>query len=222
MRLMSKTSMATLGAMVLAATAMAAEVPVGMVIAAQSANIDRAPAALGANVYKGDTLNTTSGGTLHLRVGSGQLYVLAMTTAMMSEDSNRLVARILSGTAGLSATAADPLEIETPAGVLRPADNGHAYGQVTVLAPNKVLITSYEGTLLLTRNGESRKIEAGKSYSVSVPAAAGGAAQTPQGYPNGPSASTKSQDIFDGVVIGGTALTGWLLWRTFSESPDAP
>ena len=61
--------MAGLGALVLAATAMAAEVPVGMVTVAQSANIDRAPAALGANVYNGDTLSTTKDGALRLRVG---------------------------------------------------------------------------------------------------------------------------------------------------------
>ena len=86
-RALSKISVAGLSAVVLAASVMAAEVPVGMVMVAQSANIDRAPASLGTNVYIGDTLNTTTGGSLRLRVGAGQFYMMAMTTAMVSRDS---------------------------------------------------------------------------------------------------------------------------------------
>jgi hypothetical protein len=226
---LSRISMAGLGALVLAATAMAAEVPVGMVTVAQSANIDRAPAALGANVYNGDTLSTTKDGALRLRVGAGQVYMTAMTNAMVSRDSDRLVANILSGTAGISATAADPVEIYTVAGMLRPADNARAFGQVTILAPNRVLVTSFEGTLLLTRGGVSRKIEAGKSYSVTVPASAG--AQIPQGYPNGNGqggsgsgggSGNGGQTGFDIGVGAGTLLLGYGLYTVFSESQSNP
>jgi hypothetical protein len=223
---LSKVSMAALAAVVLGATVMAAEIPVGMVIVAQSANIDRAPASLGANVYNGDTLSTTKDGALRLRVGAGQLYMMAMTNAMVSQDSNRLVARILGGTAGISATAADPVELATAVGVLRPADNSRAYGQVTIVSPTTVLITSYQGTLLLTHGSESRKIEAGKSYSVSVPPAAGAPAQTPQGYPNngggGNGSGNGGQIAFDAVVAGGAAAAGYALWTVFSESPSNP
>ena len=206
------------------AATLAAVIPTGVVSVAQGANVDGAQAALGANIYAGDLLSTGETGILRMRIGTGQMFLLASSDASMTQDHQRMDLLIRRGTAGFSATANDPLEIDTPIGTLRPADDGRAYGQVSMLTPNVVAITSYQGNLLLTRNGESRTIEAGKSYRVSLATnAAAGAPPAPAGQqPRGAGSSASGQGIFDAIVAGGTAGAGLALWFVLSESPSKP
>jgi hypothetical protein len=218
-----KISIATIFAIMFAMVAKSAAPPLGMVIVAQNARVDSADASAGADVYAGDNLNTGAGGTVRLRIGAGQLYIAGMSNATLAQDANRVDAQLISGTAGFSATNADPLEIETAVGTLRPADKSRAFGQATVIGVNRVLITSYEGTLLLIRNGEEHMIEAGKSYTVSVPLApspAAPAGQVPQ--PTSGGNNNGGQWVFDAVVIGGAGAAGYVLWTIFCESQSTP
>ncbi|HTZ74955.1 MAG TPA: hypothetical protein VMB47_13615 [Candidatus Aquilonibacter sp.] len=205
--------------------AMAADIPTGVVSDSVLANVDGTNAALGANVYAGDALSTNSGGTLRLRVGSGQLFLLASSDASMTQDHSRIDLLMRSGTAGFSATDTDPLEIDTPVGTVRPANDKHAYGQVTLIGPRQILITSYEGTLLLTRNGEERLIEAGKSYRVTLAADSANApapAPDPQSGQGAGAGGHKHQWIFDLAIAGGAGGLGYLAWHFLCESPSAP
>lgn len=210
-------------ALLFATAANSAEPPLGSVMVAQNANIDRTLASLGTNIYSGDRLNTTIGGMLRLRIGQSQLYMLAMSEMKLVQDGPRVDAQLYSGTAGLAATAKDAVEIETAVGMIRPADDSRAFGQATVVGVNRVNITCFEGTLLLTRNGASRTIEAGKSYTVSVPLAQ----DPPQAGPSAPPSNNKGSGsgdgwIFSAVVTGGAALAGFALWEVFSESQSTP
>lgn len=205
------------------AVTIAADIPTGVVSDAVHAHVDGADATLGANVYAGDALETYPGGSLRLRVGAGQLFLLASSDANITQDHARIDMLMNNGTAGLSAKIDDPLEIDTPVGTLRPADEKHAFGQVSVVGSRQVIVTSYEGTLSLTHNGEQRLIEAGKSYRVSLaagPAAAPAAA--PQGGQGAGSGRNNSHLVVDTVVIGGAALAGFLVWHVMTESPSAP
>jgi hypothetical protein len=185
--------------------------------------VDGVEAALGANIYSGDALNTYEGGTLRLRVGTGQLFMLASSDASMTQDHGRMDMLIQRGTAGFSATIDDPLEIETPVGTLRPANTARSFGQVTITGPNQAIITSYEGSMVLTRGAESRTIGAGESYRVSVAAkSSGAAAGSPQGGQGSGTASAKGQLVFDAIVIGGAAAAGVVLWTILCESQSTP
>lgn len=206
------------------AVTIGADIPTGVVSDAVHAHVDGADATLGANVYAGDALETYPGGSLRLRVGAGQLFLLASSDASITQDHARIDMLMKNGTAGLSAKIDDPLEIDTPVGTLRPADEKHAFGQVSVVGSRQVIVTSYEGTLSLTHNGEQRLIEAGKSYRMSLapgPAAAPAAA-APQGGQGAGSGGNNSHLVVDTVVIGGAALAGFLVWHVMTESPSAP
>jgi hypothetical protein len=206
-----------------AAMAIAADIPTGVVSDAVHALVDGVDATLGANVYAGDALSTSPGGALRLRVGAGQLFLLASSDASMTQDHGRVDMLMRNGTAGLSATIDDPLEIDTPVGTLRPADDKHAFGEVSVLGSRQVIVTSYEGTLSLTHNGEARTIEAGKSYRVTL--AAGPASAAPQGGQGAGSGGNNNNNghlVIDAVVVGAAALAGFLAWQVISESPSAP
>jgi hypothetical protein len=205
--------------------AMAADIPTGVVSDAVRANVDGTNAALGANVYAGDALTTNSGGTLRLRVGSGQLFLLASSDASMTQDHGRIDMLVKTGTAGFSATDVDPLEIDTPVGTVRPANDQHSYGQVTLIGPRQILITSYSGTLLLTRNGEDRLIEAGKSYRVTLAADSANEpapAPDPQGGAGAGTGSHKHQWLFDAAIAAAAGGGGYAIWDILCESPSAP
>ena len=134
---------------------------------------------------------------------------------------------VASGTVGfVSVTSAD-IELQTPVALVRPANGQRAQGQVTVTGPNHMIVSAYSGALLVERNGESRIVEAGKSYNVSFdpnatpsaqqPAGAGTQDQNENGNGNngnngndngngGGNHRDKGQLIFDTVVLGATAV----------------
>ena len=225
---MVKTAVVGVAALLCAIVALSAERPLGMVTVAQNARVDTADATLGANVYAGDALNTSDGGTLRLRIGSGQLYIMGDTNAVLASDGDRVDARVMTGTAGFSATASDPLEIETPVGVLRPADNSRAFGQATITGPQKALIAVYEGTLLLSRSGEELELAAGKSYSISLAPTAAAAAPVPAAdpTPQAPQGSgtghRSKQWIVEAILVGGAAAGGYGVWEWLTESSSTP
>src|SRR5579863_327201 len=219
--------------------------PLGVVIQAQDALLSNANAAIGATVYPGDALATERDGTLRLRVGgAGQLYLAPSSSASLTQNEKITHVSVTSGTVGfVSVTAAD-LELQTPVALVRPANGQRAQGQVTVTGPNQMIVSAYNGALLVVRNGESRIVEAGKSYSVrfdpnATPTAqnASGAGTSDQngngngnGNDNGQNGNgsgngnghDKGQLIFDAVVLGVTAGAGFAIWHFVTESTTSP
>src|ERR1700691_3571420 len=76
------------------------EKPLGMVVLATNAHLDSADAAMGANVYAGDALDTASGGTLRLKVGTGQIYLMSESAAQFLPGESGAHAKLLRGTIG--------------------------------------------------------------------------------------------------------------------------
>jgi hypothetical protein len=221
MRLLRKAAVGVGVTLLSVAVTIAADVPTGVVSDAVLAHVDGADAAPGANVYAGDALNTYAGGTLRMRVGSGQLFLLASSQASVTQDHGRIDMLMKEGTAGFSATIDDPLEIDTPVGTLRPANDKHAFGQVTITGARQIIVTSYEGTLSLSHNGEERLIEAGKSYRVTL-ASEPSAPPDPQRRQGAGAGNNHHQLVFDAIIIGGTAAIGYAVWHVLCESPSNP
>ena len=212
-----------------ATVTLSAEMPVGMVSVAQNSLLDGANAVMGTNVYAGDAMKTLSNGTLRLRLGTSQFYMLQSTEATLAQDSGRLNARLARGTAGFSAIGSDKIEIETPLGVLRPADAGRAFGQISITAPNQAVVSSYEGNMILSLDGEDYPIAAGKSFRVTMADDAGGGGGSPIDDPQY-GVGTRDQKrpkshrhlIFDLIILGGAAGIGYWIWQETTESPSAP
>lgn len=222
MRLLGKVAVAASVALLGVAVVIAADVPTGVVSNAVRAHVDGADAALGANVYAGDSLNTYPGGTLRMRVGAGQLFMLESSEASVTQDHGLVDMLMKSGTAGLSGTIDDPLEIDTPVGTLRPANGKHAFGQVTITGGNQIIVTSYEGTLSLTHEGEERMVEAGKSYRVTLAAQPASPAAYPQRGQGAGTGNNHRKLIFELILVGGTAAIGYGVWHALAVSPSSP
>jgi hypothetical protein len=200
------------------------EKPLGLVTQAQEAHLGSANVAIGTTVYPGDTLATDEGGTVRLKVGGSQFYLLASSVATLSESSSVVSASVSRGTVGFSSNGTDQLSLQIPEGTLRAANGQPAYGQVTLLGPREVVISAYRGTLVLDNEGELHEIPAGKSYRVTMdldpavepqgPAGAGGT--------NKVVAPKRRHLLFDLIVLGAAGGAGYALWYHLSESPSTP
>lgn len=218
----------------------AAEQPLGIVIQTQDALLSNAVAQLGATVYAGDSVATEQDGTLRLRVASGQLYLTPSSSASLTQNAKVAHISVTRGTVGFVGVTAAQLELETPIGSIRPANGMRAQGQVTVTGPHQMIVSAYSGALVVERNGESRTVEAGKSYNVTFDPDAAPAAQAPAGAGTGQSGnntgggnnggnngggngqSNRGQLIFDALVIGGTAGAAAIVWHYVTESSTSP
>jgi len=144
------------------------EKPLGVVAQAQRARLDNANAAMGASVYAGDTFETESGGTLRLRFGSSQTYLLASSAVTVSESSTGALITIERGTVGISSSTSGQVALDTPAGIVRGTEGKPAYGQVTITQPGEMIVSAYRGDLILDNEGELHTIPEGKSYRIVI------------------------------------------------------
>ncbi|HXU20308.1 MAG TPA: hypothetical protein VN788_06990 [Verrucomicrobiae bacterium] len=159
----------------------AASKPLGMVVAADHAYLDHANAASGASVYSDDALITDEGGSLRLSVGASQIYLLSLSSASLEPRNDKVQARIDRGTMGFSTARPSQLQIQTPVGLVHGADANPIFGQVSLLSPSKLRISSYEGTLVVDDvSGERKIIAQGETYEATlVSEASGGSDNNP-------------------------------------------
>jgi hypothetical protein len=205
----------------------AAEKPLGTVIQAQEAQLDSAKLAVGTSVYRGDTLATEAGGQLRVKLRCTQLYLLADSTATLEQDAGTVHATVTRGTVGFSSNCAGDIELEIPQGVLRAADGQPAYGQVTILGPQEVVISTYRGALVLDNDGELHTIPAGTNYRVTMafdqadqqptPASAGGDNPIVQ-----PRKRRRRKLAFYLIFSGAVAGLTYVIWDHLDVSPSAP
>lgn len=147
----------------------ASEKPLAVVLVADHAKLDNANATIGADVFAGDALATDQGGSLRLTVGTSQVYLLSASSATLAQHDSKVQARVSLGTVGFSTPAQSQLEIQTALGTIRAADGQPIFGQVSVLSPTKVRVSSYQGTLLVADVGGGEKlIAAGETYEATL------------------------------------------------------
>jgi len=210
-----------IGALVSLPAMAASEKPLATVVAAQSAHLANLNAVPGADVFLDDSLVTDAGGSLRLKVGSGQVYLLGSSEATLRQQENKVLAKVYRGTLGFSTPAPEQLEVETPLGVVRGADGSPVYGQVALTSSEKMVITAYEGTLVVERDGQLQTIRPGQAYSASlVPDASGGNDVGVQGVGN--SGVNKTHLLFALLIAGAAAGVAAGLYITQSESCMMP
>jgi hypothetical protein len=203
--------------------------PLGLVTQAENAHIGNAKVAIGTTIFPGDTLATESGGALRLNFGSSQLYLLSASSATLSQSASATMVHAVvgHGTVGFSSNGTDHIELEIPQGILRAANSEPAYGQVTIVGPLEVIISTYRGTLSLDHDGEVRDIPAGRSYRVTMelePAAAATQPQAPAGVGgSGTKPALNTATLAWAVVaVGAAGGVAYVIWDVLSESSSTP
>ena len=208
----------------LPAFAAAAARPLGLVIQAREALLDNSNLAVGTTVYPGDTVQTDEGGTLRLKFGATQVYLLSSSAATFSERESIIRATVGRGTVGFSADASSDVELAVAQGILRAANGHAAYGQVSIIGPQDVVITSYRGSLVLDNEGELHTIPAGKSYRVTMDLepAAQPAPPAHRGDDAGVVPTKRRKLYFELLVLGAVAIGTGVIWYEVTQSPSLP
>src|SRR5580698_8289163 len=197
--------------------------PLGLVVQAREALLDNSTLAVGTTVYPGDTVQTDEGGTLRLKFGTNQLYLLSSSAATFSQNENTIRA-----TVGFSSNASSELELAIPQGILRAGRGQAASGQVTITNPQEVVISAYQGALVLDNEGEFHTIPAGKTYRVTMDLEPAAAQPEPARRDQDPNKDagvipTKRRKLyFELILIGAAAIGTYFIWREVTESPSIP
>ncbi|HTW22017.1 MAG TPA: hypothetical protein VMD78_00360 [Candidatus Baltobacteraceae bacterium] len=201
--------------------------PLATVVSAQSALLANADAVPGADVYLDDDLVTQGGGSLRLAVGASQVYLLENSEAALHQDQGRILAKMYRGTLGFSTGAPDNVEVDTPFGIVHGAvDSSHVLGQITLIpsqntGPNKIKITSYQGTLVIVdATGETKNIDEGQSYIGTMTSDSGGGDAKVQGV--GSSGTNWKHVLWVAVPLIAIATGGVILYVKGSESCAQP
>jgi len=227
MRSIARSCIAAMLASLMAFPGFAAnEKPLGLVVQAQSAEVSNVKLAIGTTVYPGDKVETDAGGTLRLRMGTSQLYLLASSSATLGQRTDSLFAEVARGTVGFSSNGADQFELEVPQGVIRASNGQPAYGQVTIVNPQEIIVSAFHGSLVLDNDGELHTIPEGKSYRVTMDLEPAVATPAPAAAPyrdnadNTPAKRRRKKLAFI-ILFGGIgALASYGIWTVLSESPS--
>lgn len=217
--------------------AAAAGKPLGVVVKVENARLAGENAALGTNVFAGDYVETDPGGTLRLKLGANQLYLGSASSAIVLEEQNKVRLKLTHGMLGFLSPGENQLEIETPVGLVRAAKGTGAFGEVTLLGPQQILVAAYHGAIVVSGAGVERTIKEGDAFNVSLLPNADPSApdQGPQGAGtgnnngnnNGNSNTQKGiqnygQVIFTAAVLGMAAGGAYAAWDLTTESNPNP
>jgi hypothetical protein len=145
----------------------AQDAPLGVVQHADRAHLGPGVVNEGATIYAGETLSTDSGGALELRVASSRYALLENSQASFYPGAKGSVVELSGGSLTFKRDAGGA-DIEVVASDVRivPEGDGAVMGQVTIVSPCKVRITSLLGQLDVVSGKEKRTIKEKETYSV--------------------------------------------------------
>jgi hypothetical protein len=199
------------------------DTPLGMIIQAEGlAHLGAAKAAIGSTVYTGDSVFTETGGTMRLRVGASQVYLLSESSASLAQSPNMVRVVVGHGTVGFSATANDPVGLDTPLGFVHPVAGNAAFGQVTLTSPLEMVVTAYHGDLIVEENGNLHTIPEGKSYRISkdLESAEPNAAGAQQGQGSGTKKAAATPVMEKVAIVGAIVGVSVAVGLELCESPS--
>jgi hypothetical protein len=201
---------------VLAAPAKPASAPLGVVMAAENANVGAGVTSSGATIYDGDRLQTAANSSLRVRLGSGQMLLRDNTLADVHAFPNGFSANLGAGTVVVSSPGGQNFQVLADGAMIRPANAQPTSGQVTMMSPTELILTSTRGTLEVSMGDEVKTVEAGSTYRLEVESADPGASPNPQV----PIAAGKNHFLWILIPVVGV-VTGLIIWRAVM-SPSSP
>ncbi len=152
-------------ALLLSPAAAAAE-PLGVVLQAQGANLRSAQALAGATVFAGDTLSTTPGGSVRLRLSGAQVYLGSDSTVGLAEENTWRVAFLHRGTVGFATTGDEHVVVRALEVQIYPATTQPTHAEVSVVSRSELLVTSFTGPLEVMVGKEVYPVPEASAYRV--------------------------------------------------------
>ena len=214
--LIATLSLVLIEAPVMAAPASSPSAPLGVVVAAENANVGAGVTTSGATIYDGDRLQTPANSTLRVRFGSGQMVLRQNTMADVHAFPNGFSANLDNGTVVVSSAEGQTFQLIADGATIRPANAQPTSGQVSMISATELVLTSTRGTLEVTMGDEVKTVEAGSSYRMEVEA------EDPGPGPNPQAPHPTARNHFLWIAIPAiAAVTGVVIWRAL-VSPSTP
>jgi hypothetical protein len=215
-KLMNIGIFAVLAVAVLAVPAAAVPAPVasmGVVLQANHASLNGSPAVSRATIFSGDTLSTDHAGGVRAQFGSSQIYLFSNSNVSVSHTANGFSANLTSGSVLLSSAAGETFAVLADGALVRPKANQKAEAQISLVSPTELMLTSRLGDLQVTMGDETRTVNQGASYRMTI-APASQPGSSPAAQAGGTGATTFTL-VAVGVVAAGTGVA---LWRAFEST----
>jgi hypothetical protein len=212
---------ATLSLVLVKAPAMAApgsspSAPLGVVVAAENANVGTGVTTSGATIYDGDRLQTPANSSLRVRLGSGQMVLRQNSIADVHALPNGFTANLGAGTVIASSAEGQTFQVIADGATVRPANAQPTSGQIARISATELILTSTRGTLEVSMGDEIRTVEAGSSYRMEVESEDPGPGPNPQS----PHATARNRFLWIAIPAI-AAVTGVVIWRAL-VSPTTP
>jgi hypothetical protein len=207
--LIALVSAALVAAPVLAAPSPAStpSAPLGIVVQADNAHVGTDRTYSGETIYDGDRLETPQGSTMRLQFGAEQMILRQSSSAQLHAIANGFSANLAGGSVVVSSAAGQTFELYADGATIRPATADPVSGQITVISPKELVLTSTRGVLKVTMGEEVKTVEAGSSYRMELES--DDSAASPQ-----QSASPTARNRMIWIVIPAVAaVTGIVIWR---------
>jgi len=186
--------------------------PLGVVTQSSLGHLNNAIASVGSTIYNGDRLSTETGGTLGVRSGSVQLALPENSAIFVGQEVPTFTAALQQGSVAFTVESGGVLRLTAADVRVRPQSSALTVGQMT-LENCAVVITSRVQALEVTAGKETKIVEAGQSYRVTLDAGCGK-------HPSkGPIPTAHSRFFLIPLIVGG--LTVPAIQEVF-ESPDRP
>ena len=179
----------------------------GIVVQAHHGRLGAADALTGATIFAGDVAEADATGSLRLSLGQSQLCLLASSALKLEDPAGGVTATILRGTVDFASTASRTIALRALDTVIRPTTTEPTHGQVTLLDPDSLLVTSYLGPLAIEFDGELYAVNAGTTYRVLLSADP----REPQG--EGARGTKRRKLILVLVAVGAAAGAGILAYE---------
>jgi len=210
-------SIVLIEAPVMAAPASSPSAPLGVVVAAENANVGAGVTTSGATIYDGDRLQTPANSTLRVRLGAGQMVLRQNTIAEVHTFPNGFSANLNTGSVVVSSSEGQTFQVIADGATIRPSNAQPASGQITMISPTELVLTGTRGTLEVSMGDEVKTLEAGSSYRMEVETEDPG----PGPYPGqNPHPTARNRFLWIAIPVIG-AVTGIVIWRAL-VSPSKP
>ena len=189
----------------------------GVILQAHLAQLSSANAVSGATVFDGDKLLTDNGGSLQVRFGNAQAYLLEKTSAIVNEGPAGLGATLTGGTVILSSGNGGAFQLVADGATIRPASAQPTTAQITLVDARNVNLIATKGPLQISMDDEVQTVPEGSSVRMVVqPQEAAASSPDPQG---GAPTGRNRFLIFALALVGVGVAIG--LWQAL-VSPSAP
>jgi hypothetical protein len=186
--------------------------PLGVVTQSSGGHLNTVAASVGTTIYNGDRLSTDANGALEVRSGPVQLLLSGDSAIFVGQDGSNLTAALQHGSVAFTVESGGALRLSAADVGVRPQSSALTVGQMT-LEDCAVVVTSRVQALEVTAGKETKIVEAGQSYRISLNTGCGK-------HPSqAPVAAARSRFILIPIIAGG--ITIWGIHKVF-ESPDRP